>query len=73
MGPRTRKAIAGVGMLAFLAGYIWAAVTVSAYVPAVWWAQVPYFAIVGTAWGLPLLPLFKWAEKGDERGGGPRP
>lgn len=68
MGPRTRKAVAGIGALAYLAAYVWGAVSLSALVPEVWWAQVPYFAVAGTAWFAPLLPLFKWAEARNPQG-----
>lgn len=64
MGPRTRKAVATFGVLAFLAFYIWAVTSLAGYIPQVWWAQVLYFAVAGLAWGVPVLPLIKWAEKG---------
>ena len=64
MGPRTRKALASVGVLAFLAFYVWLVTVLSAFIPDAWWAQVLYFAVAGLAWGLPILPLLKWAEKG---------
>ncbi len=64
MGPRTRKAIATVGVLAFLAFYVWLVVTLAGFIPEVWWAQVAFFAVAGLAWGVPILPLIKWAEKG---------
>jgi hypothetical protein len=60
--------VAGVGILLFLAAYIWAAVSLAALVPDLWWAKVLYFAVAGTAWGLPIIPLISWAEKGP----GPR-
>ena len=64
MGPRTRKAVASLGVLAFLCVYVWAVTALAGFVPAAWWAQVLYFAVAGLAWGLPILPLLKWAEKG---------
>lgn len=64
MGPRTRKAAASIGVLAFLGFYVWAVIAVGAFVPQAWWAQVLYFAVAGLAWGVPVLPLIKWAEKG---------
>ncbi|HRH20074.1 MAG TPA: DUF2842 domain-containing protein [Brevundimonas sp.] len=64
MGPRTRKAIATVGILAFLAFYVWAVVSLARFIPPAWWAQVLYFAVAGLAWGVPVLPLIKWGEKG---------
>jgi hypothetical protein len=67
VGPRTRKAIAGVVTLLFLAGWIWAAIRVSGYVPDLWWARGLFFGVVGIGWGVPLLPLFSWAERGERR------
>lgn len=64
MGPRTRKAIASIGVLIFLAFYVWLVTVLSGFIPAVWWAQVLYFAVAGLAWGVPILPLLKWAETG---------
>ena len=69
MGPRTRKAVAALGVLAFLTFYVWLAVTIGDHVPDLWWAKAVYFAVVGTAWGLPILPLIGWAERGGRRDG----
>ena len=62
MGPRTRKAVASILMLVFLALYVWGAATLADRLPDNRVIEVIYFAIVGVAWGLPLLPLMKWAE-----------
>jgi len=64
MPPRLRRFIAAVGVLAFLAFYVWAAVAIGDRLPKQPLVQLLYFAIVGTAWGVPLYPLFKWSEKG---------
>ena len=64
MGPRTRKAVATVGVLAFLGFYVWGVTSLAGFIPQAWWAQVLYFAVAGLAWGVPILPLIKWAEKG---------
>ncbi|MDO1558688.1 DUF2842 domain-containing protein [Brevundimonas sp. 2R-24] len=64
MGPRTRKAVASILMLVFLALYVWGAATLADRLPDNRVIEVIYFAIVGVAWGLPLLPLMKWAETG---------
>jgi ABC-type maltose transport system permease subunit len=63
MGPRTRKAVGSLGVLAFLAFYMWLAITVSEYVPKHWAAQLAFFAAAGTLWGVPILPLFTWMQK----------
>ena len=63
MHPRLRRALAAVGVLVFLAFYIWAAIAIGDRIPEHPLIQLLYFAIVGTAWGVPLYPLFKWSEK----------
>ena len=64
MSSRMRKVLGSLGMLIFLAFYVWAATAIAARLPDHWAVQVVFFAIVGTAWGLPLLPLLSWMEKG---------
>lgn len=68
MSPRLRRAVAAVGVLVFLAVYVWAVIAVGEHVPPVWWMKVLYFAAAGTFWGIPILPLLSWAERGP----GPR-
>ena len=63
MGPRTRKLVGSIGVLAFLAAYIWVVIGVSAYVPKHWAAQLAFFAVAGMGWGVPILPLFTWMQK----------
>ena len=63
MHPRLRRFIAAVGVLAFLAFYVWAAIAIGDRIPKHPLIQLLYFGIVGTAWGVPLYPLFKWSEK----------
>ena len=62
MGPRARRAIASVGILAFLIFYIWAVIAVGAFVPDHPLAHLAYYGLAGTLWGIPLLPLMSWAE-----------
>jgi hypothetical protein len=66
MGPRTRKALASVITLVFLMVWIVGAMWLSAYVPTGWMKSV-YLAVAGLSWGLPLFPLFTWAEHGRFR------
>ena len=67
MSPRLRKLIGCLAVLAFLAVYIVVAVTVADYLPNNHLAQLAFFVVVGTAWGVPLLPLFTWMERGTFR------
>jgi hypothetical protein len=68
MGLRTRRAIASVGIVVFLAFYVWLAIFVGERVPDHPLATLLYYAVAGTAWGLPLLPLLSWAEGKPIRG-----
>jgi hypothetical protein len=64
MSARWRKAIGGILTLAFLAGYVWAALALGEHVPRVWWAQLAYYLVAGVAWGVPLIPLIAWMNRG---------
>ena len=64
MNARWRKALGSVLTLLFLAAYIWAATLIGVLVPTVWWAQLAYYIVVGTAWGVPLIPLIGWMNRG---------
>jgi hypothetical protein len=64
MPARFRKLIGLFGVLIFLAAYIAVAVIVADLLPSHWLVQLGYFAVVGVAWGLPLLPVFRWMNRG---------
>jgi hypothetical protein len=64
MTARARKAIGSLGILLFLGFYAWLVTTVGDHVPRVWWAQFPYYLVAGTAWGLPVIPLIVWMNRG---------
>jgi len=64
MSARWRKLIGGVGMLVFLAVYARTAVVVFGYLPSQPWLQLAYMAIVGIAWGVPLIPFISWMNRG---------
>ncbi len=64
MHPRLRRLVAAFGVLAFLAFWVWALIALRGLLPASQWIDFLFFAVGGTAWGLPLIPLLKWAERG---------
>lgn len=63
MTARVRKIFGGIGLLAFLAAYIWAATAISDHVPGGALKMV-FFAVAGLAWGVPVLPLISWMNRG---------
>ncbi len=71
MGRRTRKFIGTGAMLAFIVTYALCAMVLSESRPvreASGPVQAIYFAIVGLAWVLPLMPLIAWMERPDRDG-----
>ncbi|HEX4768966.1 MAG TPA: DUF2842 domain-containing protein [Lichenihabitans sp.] len=68
MARRTRKFIGAAAMLAFVLAYALCAMVLSETRPvqeAPKLIQTVYFAIVGLAWILPLMPLISWMERPD--------
>ena len=67
MPPRARRAVAAAGMLVFLAAWVWGVVTLGARLPDNWLIRLLFFGVAGLGWGVPLIPLLRWAERGPRR------
>ncbi|MHC3126557.1 membrane protein [Brevundimonas sp. GN22] len=63
MNPRLKRFIATVGVLAFLTFWVWGAVTLNGFLPDIWWVDLIFFTVAGIGWGVPLIPLLRWAER----------
>ncbi len=66
MTPRIRKIIGGLGIMAFLAGYIWLVTAIADLLPEAGPLKLIFFAVTGLAWGLPILPLISWMDRGGK-------
>ena len=64
MTARVRKLVGGAGLLVFLAGYVWAATALADHLPDNGAIKFVFFAVVGIAWGVPVLPLIGWMNRG---------
>jgi hypothetical protein len=64
MSARWRKLIGGVGMMIFLGAYAWAAAALFDHLPKQPWIQLAYMAVAGIFWGVPLIPLMNWMNRG---------
>lgn len=64
LSARIRKLIGMVAILGFLFAYVVAAITVADMVPQNLALQLVYFAVVGTCWFIPIVPLVKWMNRG---------
>lgn len=67
MGARTRRFVATVGVVLFLTFYVWAVVSIGAILPKSPWIDLLFYGVAGIAWGVPLIPLLRWAEGGGKR------
>jgi hypothetical protein len=65
MNPRLRKLIGLFAILAFLLLYIGLVVRVAAYVPNHGPLQFAFYALAGICWGIPILPLLSWMNRGS--------
>lgn len=66
MGPRIRRFVAAIGALAFLAFYVWAVIAIGERLPDSMWLDLIFYGVAGIAWGVPLIPLLNWAERGEK-------
>ena len=64
VSARVRKLIGLVGILAILSGYVWLATAIAEHLPENALIQVIYYAVAGLAWGVPVLPLISWMNRG---------
>jgi hypothetical protein len=64
MNARARKLIGLVGILVFLAVYIALVSKLSDHVPDHWAARLAFYVVAGTCWGVPILPLISWMNRG---------
>ena len=64
---RLRKFIGGIGILVYLAAWVWLFTSLYDYLPNNRVVQLIYFAVAGLGWGLPLMPLMSWMGKADKK------
>jgi len=64
MGTRTRKAIGSAAILLFLLFYVGLAGWIGDKLPNQWLVKLLFYAVAGTAWGAPLIPLLSWMNRG---------
>lgn len=64
MTARVRKLIGGAGILLFLIAYIGLMARIGERLPDHWAAHLAFYAIAGLGWGIPILPLISWMNRG---------
>jgi hypothetical protein len=64
MSARVRKFIGLFGILIFVSAYALAASKIAEHLPDNIAMELAFYLVVGTAWGLPMLPLIRWMNSG---------
>ncbi len=64
MTARTRKALGSLAILVFVLLYAILVSTIGDHLPRARWAQLLFYVVAGTAWGLPVIPLMAWMNRG---------
>jgi hypothetical protein len=65
MNPRVRKLIGLFAILIFLLLYMGAVAQLALLVPHHGPLQFAFYALAGVAWGIPILPLISWMNRGS--------
>lgn len=63
MNGRLKNLLGGIAIVVFLGAYISVALIVADHLPDNQAARLAFYAVVGTAWGVPLIPLLSWMAK----------
>jgi hypothetical protein len=64
MSARMRKLFGSMAIVGFLGLYIVAVATLAEKLPTDWRVQLAFFLVAGVAWGVPLIPLIAWMNRG---------
>ncbi|HEY3694132.1 DUF2842 domain-containing protein [Phenylobacterium sp.] len=64
MNARVRKLIGLAALLVFIVFYVGAMARIGEHVSKHWAAQLAFYALAGIGWGLPILPLISWMNRG---------
>ena len=66
MPTRVRKLVGSVGVVLFLAAYVWIVTLVADHIPRNVAVETLFYAAAGLLWGAPLIPLIRWMNGSPE-------
>lgn len=64
MTARSRKFVGMILLLAFIVVYVGIAAMIGERLPEHWAVQLAFYLIAGLGWGVPVLPLLSWMNRG---------
>jgi hypothetical protein len=66
MPTRVRKLVGSLGVLVFLAAYVWIVTLAADHVPRHVVPETLFYVVAGVLWGVPLIPLIRWMNGGGD-------
>jgi hypothetical protein len=66
MPTRVRKLVGSLGVLVFLAAYVWIVTRLAERLPRQIVAETLFYVAAGLLWGVPLIPLIRWMNGGGK-------
>ena len=64
MTARVRKFVGGIAVVIFLIAYACLVVPLADHIPDNQLARLAFFVAAGLLWGVPILPLLTWMNRG---------
>ena len=64
MTARARKFVGMLLLLAFIVVYVGIVAMIGERLPSHWAVQLVFYVVAGLGWGLPVLPLLSWMNRG---------
>ena len=61
---RVRKLVGMIGLLVFIVLYVGAMARIGEALPDHWAVRLAFYALAGVGWGVPVLPLISWMNRG---------
>lgn len=63
MPLRLKKMLGSLFICIFVLFWMVLAVGLARRIPHKWYLEVPFYAVMGLGWGLPVLPILSWMER----------
>ena len=63
MPLRLKKMLGSLFICVFVLFWVVLSVGLANHVPHKWYLEVPFYAVMGLGWGLPVLPILSWMER----------
>jgi hypothetical protein len=63
MPLRLKKMLGSLLICVFVLFWVVLSVGLANHVPHKWYLEVPFYAVMGLGWGLPVLPILSWMER----------